>query len=66
MGVFQHRQGFAAVQKQGELGRQRVEVRLVLQQVEDVLGQRRDIHKGDGVEAGQGADHQVAHIVGAG
>ncbi|MCY1547702.1 hypothetical protein D9M68_837720 [compost metagenome] len=66
MGVFQHRHGFAAVQQQGELGRQGMQVRLALQQGEQLPGQRRNIHKGARIEAGERADHQVAHIVGAG
>ncbi|MNO00473.1 hypothetical protein D3C81_2203710 [compost metagenome] len=43
-----------------------MEVRLALQQGKQLVGQRRDIHRGGWIEPGEGADHQVAHIVGAG
>ena len=62
--VFEHRQGFAAVHLNGEFGRQPMQRRGVLQQSEQRGGQRPGVEQGLRVEAGGGAEQQVAHIVG--
>ena len=46
VGVFEHRQGFAAVQLQGELGRQAMQRRGGLQQLEQRGGQRAGVEQG--------------------
>ena len=66
MGVFAHGQGFTTVQLQGELGRQRMQRRSVLQQVEQLAGQRAHVHPRLRVEAGGGAEQQIAHVIGGG
>jgi hypothetical protein len=51
MGVFEHRQAFAAIQLHGELGRQLVEARGAFQQVEDLPGQRPRVQQHGWVDA---------------
>ena len=63
MGVFEHRQRFAAVQRQGKFGRQVMETRLVLQGAENLRGQWPTVEQLLRVDACRRAEHQVAHIV---
>ncbi len=63
MGVFEHRQGLAAVELDGELGRQLMKTRLTLQAGENLRGQRTSIDQHPCIDTGAGAEHQVAHIV---
>ncbi len=63
MVVFEHRQGFAAIQLHSELGRQRMEARMVLQGGEDLVGQRAGVEQHVRIDTGAGAEHQVAHVV---
>ncbi len=61
--MFQHGQGFAAVQLHGELGRQLGEPRRALQAGQYLPGKRPGIDMHLRVDAGTRAEHQVAHIV---
>ncbi len=63
VGVLQHCQGFATVELDAELGRQAMEARGALQQVEQLAGQRSSVESRGGVEAQRRADQQIAHII---
>lgn len=66
MGMFEHRQVFAAVQLDGELGRQRVVAAARLEPQQQPSGQRAHVQRQVRIEPGGRAEHQVAHVVGAG
>ncbi len=66
MGMFEHRQVFAAVQLDGELGRQRVVAAVRLEPQQQPSGQRAHVQRQVRIEPGGRAEHQVAHVVGAG
>ncbi len=61
--MFEHRQGLAAIQLHGELGRQRMKARIILQRGEDLPRQWAGVEQHLRVDTGAGAEHQVAHVV---
>lgn len=66
MGMIEHRQVFAAVQLDGELGRQRVVAAVRLEPQQQPSGQRAHVQRQVRIEPGGRAEHQVAHVVGVG
>lgn len=63
MGVFAHRQRFAAIELYGELGRELVEPGCAFQQVEDLPCQYSGVEQHGRIEPGQWAEHQIAYII---
>ena len=63
MGVFEHRQAFAAIELHGEFGAEVVEAFVALQGGEDLLGQVTCVEQHLPINPGARAEHQVAHIV---
>jgi hypothetical protein len=61
--MFEHRQAFAAMKLHGEFGGQSVKARLGFQAVDDSRRQRPGVDHVLRVDAGAGAEHDVAHIV---
>jgi len=61
--VIEHRHAFTPIELHGELGRQLMEARRALQQVEDLPGQGAYIQQHRRIMASQGAEHQVAHVI---
>ncbi|MNZ73010.1 hypothetical protein D3C78_914080 [compost metagenome] len=66
VGVFEHAQALAAVELDGELGRQRMPARLAFQKGEQLRGQRPGIEQRLRIVAGGRTEHQVAHVVATG
>jgi hypothetical protein len=63
MGMLKHRQSLAAVQRQGEFGRQFMEARVVLKGMQNLPGQRAHVEQLLRIKPSGRAEHQVAHIV---
>lgn len=61
--MLKHCQALAAMQLHGELGRQRMEARLGFQAVDDPGSQRARVDDPFAVDAGSGAEHDIAHVV---
>ena len=63
MGVFEHRQTFAAIQLHGEFGAESVKELLPLQGGENLSGQFSRVEQHLPVDACARAHHQITHIV---
>lgn len=63
MGMFEHRQAFAAVELHGKLGAEVVETFVLLHRGKNLLRQRTRVDQHQPVDPGARAEHQVTHII---